>query len=153
MTRMSRVTVCVAALIVAVLSGVAMGRQASSASEKEVLQAMNALTAAADKKDKAALERGYAEDYVYHGSNGRVISSKAQSIAEDLSADTQWTSRKYENLKVRVYGDVAIITGQVTLAGTSKSYRTGLRNITGLWVKRDGRWQNLGGQSTLVPTK
>ena len=76
-----------------------------------------------------------------------------QEIAEAMSADIKWTASKLDNLKVRIYGDVAVVTGEQTLTGSAKGYISGLRRITDLWVRRNGRWQTVGGQTTVVPTK
>ena len=58
-----------------------------------------------------------------------------------------------DDMKVRVYGDVAIVTGRQTLQGTAKGYVSGPRRFTDIFVKRNGRWQCAGGQSTLVAAK
>jgi ketosteroid isomerase-like protein len=126
--------------------------QSAGAGEKEVLQALYAIDEADNKRDKAAMERLTADDYIYHSSNG-TVQTKAQSIAETMAGGTTWTGRKYDALKVRIYGDVAVVTGTVTLAGKSTTYRVGSRRMTRLFVKRDGRWQDVGGQSTLIPEK
>jgi ketosteroid isomerase-like protein len=126
--------------------------QSGSTTEKEVLQAMYAMDQAEAKRDKAALERLHADEYLFHGSNGQAY-TKAQSIADTMAGTTTWTDRRNDGLKVRVYGDVAIVTGTVTLSGTSTTYRTGARTFTRLFIRRDGGWQELGGQATLVPTK
>lgn len=152
MTRHWKLVAIATAIVVGAMSA-AVASEQTSAADKEVLQAMYALAAAADKKDKATLERLYADDYIFHASNGTTVAGKAATIADDLSSDTQWTGRKYDNLKVRIYGDVAVITGSLTLTGSSTRYRTGARHFTDIWVRRDGRWLNVGGQTTLVPGK
>ncbi len=139
-------------LVLAVAATAAAYAQSGSAAEKEVLQAMNAMDQAEAKRDKAALERLHADEYLYHGSNGKAY-TKAQSIADTMAATTTWTDRKNDGLKVRIYGDVGIVTGTTTLAGTSTEYQTGARRFTRLFIRRDGRWQELGGQATLIPAK
>jgi hypothetical protein len=131
---------------------VAAHAQSSGSAEKEVLQAMNAADQADAKRDKAALERLIADDYLWYASNG-VAQTKAQSIAETMAGGTTWTGRKYDGLKVRVYGEVAVVTGTMSLVGTSTTYRVGPRLVTRLFIRRDGRWQDLGGQGTLLPAK
>ena len=66
---------------------------------------------------------------------------------------SQWTSSKTDNMKVRVFGDVAIVTGRQTLEGTSKGYKSGPRRFTDVFAKRNGKWQIVTGQSTLVQAK
>ena len=46
-----------------------------------------------------------------------------------------------------------LVTGRQTLQGTAKGYVSGPRRFTDIFVKRNGRWQCAGGQSTLVPAK
>ena len=101
---------------------------------------------------EGALERLLADDYLYTHSNGSVL-NKAQEIAESMSGDVQWTDAKFADLKVRIFGDVAILTGQQTIQGTAKGYVPGPRRISDIFVKRSGRWQWVGGQATLEPTK
>jgi len=125
---------------------------ASGAAEKEVLQTLDAVDRATDKHDKAALERLMADEFVYHGSNG-VAQTKAQSIAQAAAGGTAWSSRKYDTIKVRMYGDIAVVTGSTELVGMSADFKSGSRLFTRIFVRRDGRWQDLGGQMTLVPAK
>ena len=142
-----------ASLVLLLATGaVAAYAQSAGSAEKDVLQAMNAADQADAKRDKAAMERLIAVDYLWHGSNG-VAQTKAQSIAETMAGESTWAERKYDGLKVRIYGNVAVVTGTMTLSGTSTTYRVGPRLITRLFVSRDGRWQDLGGQGTLVPAK
>jgi len=126
-----------------------IGAQAPSAIEQEVLKldrAFNDVT----KPDRASLEKWLASDYLYVHSNGSVL-DRAGEIRDTMS--TTWTGVKLDDLKARSYGDVVIITGAITLTGTSKGYVTGARRFTDIWVKRNGQWQIVGGQSTLVPAK
>src|SRR5256886_8056566 len=142
-------------LAVALLGLLASSRgwaQATSAIEQEVIKLEHTVTDAQFTKDRAALERLLADDYLYTHSNGSVL-TKAQEIAESMSSDVQWTGSKFADLKVRVFGDVAVLTGRQTIQGTAKGYVPGPRRITDMFVKRSGRWQWAGGQATLEPTK
>ena len=124
--------------------------QKPNATEQEVLKASQLLDdASLIKKDRATLERLYADDYIYLHSNG-TVTNKSQEIAEYMSPDLNWTAHKVDGLQVRIYRDVAIVTGVQTLTGSAKGYVSGARNFTELWVRRNGRWQTVGGQSTIV---
>ena len=136
----------------ALLAAVPAYSQKPNANEQAVLKAYRALDQAQFKKDRATMERLMAHDYVYTHSNG-TVNDKAADIKETMSDDIKWTGTKSDDLKVRTYGNVAVVTGQVTLTGSAKNYVPGPRRITEIWVKRDGRWQNVGGQTTLVPSK
>ena len=139
------------ALLVLLASGRARA-QATSATEQEIIKLEQAATDAQFKKDRAALERLLADDYLYTHSNGSVL-NKTQEIAESMSSDVQWTDSKLADLKVRIFGDAAVLTGRQTIQGTAKGYVPGPRRITDMFVKRSGRWQWAGGQATLEPTK
>ena len=101
------------------------------------------------KKDRAGLEQLYADGYIYTHSNGSVT-NRAQDIGETMSSDIKWTSGTASDMKVRVYGDMALVLGLSTLQGAAKGYVPGARRFTDVFVKRNGRWQQLGGVSTIV---
>src|SRR5204862_7684231 len=126
--------------------------KAPSATEQEIIKLEQTVTDAQFKKDRAALERLLADDYLYTHSNGSVL-NKAQEIAESMSGDVQWTDAKFADLKLRIFGDVAVLTGRQTIQGAAKGYVPGPRRITDIFVRRNGRWQWLGGQATLEPTE
>jgi len=142
-------------LVVALLGLLASSRawaQTTRAAEQDIIKLEQTVTDAQFKKDRAALEQLLADDYLYTHSNGSVL-NKAQEIPESMSSDVQWTDSKFADLKVRIFGDVAVLTGRQTIRGAAKGYVPGPRRITDIFVKRNGRWQHVGGQSTLEPTK
>lgn len=56
------------------------------------------------------------------------------------------------NMKVRVYGDAAVVAGLVRRSGTIKgiAYKDRQVLFTDTYVRRDGRWQCVSSQGTLV---
>ena len=126
--------------------------QAPSATDQTVLELDRALIDALFKNDRTTFELLLADDYVYLHSNG-TVASREEEIAQTMASDVKWTASKLSGLKVRVYGDAAIVTGTLTHTGSAKGYVGGARLVTHLWVKRNGRWQTVGGQSTVVPAK
>ncbi len=137
--------------VLAVLAAAPAYSQSPNA-EQAVLKAYRALDQAQFKKDRAVMERLMADDYVYTHSNG-AVNDKAADIRETMSEDIKWTDTKNDDVKVRMYGNVAVVTGQVTLTGSAKNYVPGPRRFTEIWVKRGERWRNVGGQTTLIPAK
>ena len=126
--------------------------QAPSATDQTVLELDRALIDALFKKDRTTFEPLLADDYIYIHSNG-TVASREEEIAQTMASDVKWTASKLSGLKVRVYGDAAIVTGTLTHTGSAKGYVGGARLVTHLWAKRNGRWQSVGGQSTVVPAK
>lgn len=143
----------IALTLLGMLVSVPASAQKSKADEQAVLKASQMLRdASLLKKDRATMERFYADDYVYTHSNG-TVNDKAREIAEYMSSGMKWSTQKSDDLRVRVYHDMAIVTGLSTLTGSAAGYVSGPRRFTEIWVKRNGRWQTVGGQSTLVPVK
>jgi ketosteroid isomerase-like protein len=143
----------IALTLLGVLVAVPTYAQKANAQEQDVLKASQVVNEASlIKKDRATMERLYADDYMYIHSNG-TVANKTQDIAESLSPDQAWTAHKSDDLKARTYGDVAVVTGLSTLTGSAKGYVSGARRFTEVWVRRNGGWQMVGGQSTLVPAK
>ena len=139
--------------LLGIILAVPASAQKPDSREQQVLKASTTLNEAGyTTKNRATLERMYSDDFIYLHSNG-TSNEKTQEVAELLSPDMKWTAHKTENQKVRVYGDVAILTGVSTLSGSAKGYMSGPRNFTEIWVMRDGRWQNVGGQATLASHK
>lgn len=95
---------------------------------------------AASKRDRAALERLFADGYVWVQGNGRVI-SKAKHIENILGNTSQFSMTIPSFDQLTVYGDTAIL--RVT-------ERDGLFATT-VFTRRDGRWQFVHFQSTLLP--
>ncbi len=60
----------------------------------------------------------------------------------------------FDDLKVRVYGDVGIVTGVYAHKATlNDKDATGTGRFTDVFVKRTGRWQLVSTQSTRVAKK
>lgn len=143
----------VALTVLGMLIAVPTHAQKQTAMQQEVIKASQVLDEASlMKKDRATMERLYADDYMYVHSNG-TVANKAQDIAASMSPDQAWTAHKSDDVKARIYGNVAIVTGVSTLTGSAKGYVSGPRRFTEVWVRRNGRWQEVGGQSTIVPAK
>ena len=143
----------IALTLLGVLFAVPIHAQTPNATEQEVLKASQIVSEAnLIKKDRATMERLYADDYMYVHSNG-IVANKTQDIAASMSPDQAWTAHKSDDVKVRIYGDVVVVTGLSTLTGSAKGYVSGARRFTELWVKRNGGWQMVSGQSTLVSAK
>ncbi len=100
------------------------------------------------RKDAGAAERLLADDYVFLQADGNV-SDKAQNIAVIRDPAFVCQSLIAEDVKVRVYGDAAVLTGIVVMRA---SYRgrdvSGEFLYTDVWVKRDSRWQTVVSQAT-----
>jgi ketosteroid isomerase-like protein len=106
--------------------------------------------AAVVKGDVATLEKQTADDYVLITMNGR-MSDKSQMLDAFKSGQSKLTSNDLSDLKVRVYGNAAVVTGKADVKGTLGGQdATGQVLFTRVYVKKGGRWQSVSFQQTRI---
>lgn len=80
------------------------------------------------------------------------LRTRANNMQEIASGALKLNSVNYDSLSVRVYADVAILTG---IADNTGEYRgmpfSGRIRYTRVFVRRDGRWQAVVMQHTPMP--
>jgi hypothetical protein len=126
--------------------------QLGANAEQELATLRIQLTEALLKKDRAFLEMSFADEFYCIHSNG-VAMNKAEQIGAAMSSDRAWTATKTDELRIRVYGDLAVVTGRITYEGTAQGFTPGPRRFTDIFVHRAGRWQMIGCHATLVPPR
>lgn len=133
-----------AALLMLTCSASAAPRPDQLSPEQEITRLEHEWGAACKARNKAFLQQLYATEYLLTDYDGATY-TKEQDIARIMAADMSRVTFALGDLRVRVYGAVAIVTGlnTVTEAGKSRSYR-----MTDAFVKRDGRWQIVATQNT-----
>jgi ketosteroid isomerase-like protein len=139
-----------AALLLAISSLPARGADTKGV-EKAIIQMEKDWTEAGIKKDAAAFDRIVADDWISVDFEGNVV-NKAAAIADLKSGASSSASVDLGELKVRVYGDTAIVIGSDTEKSTYKGKDSSGHYVwTDVFVKRNGRWQAVSSQS--VKTK
>jgi uncharacterized protein (TIGR02246 family) len=147
---MPRFVVALAVVMTALVGGTAM---ALSPAEQELVAVENAWAAAAVKADGAALEKIYADEYLFTDEEG-LVWNKSQDIANVTTGVYKPTSYKFDDMKVRIYGDTAVVTGRNMVQATYKGKDiSGPYRFTDVFVKRDGRWQCVATQAGRVSKK
>jgi ketosteroid isomerase-like protein len=120
--------------------------------EQALMQMERDWTDAALKKDAAALDKILADDWVGQGPTG--IATKAQALADLKSGDNKLDSQTLGEMKVRVFGNTAVVTGSDDEKSSYKGKDTGGHYVwTDIFVKRNGRWQAVASQGTLMAQK
>jgi ketosteroid isomerase-like protein len=120
--------------------------------EKAVMDLERSYRDAVAKQDVQALGRILAEDFIATSSRGE-IRDKTKEI-DDIkpSADYKMEDFSLEDIRVRVFGDTAIVTGrsilQVAFRGQSS---TSNFRYTRVYVKRKGLWLVVSQQLTRLP--
>jgi ketosteroid isomerase-like protein len=126
---------------------------ATASPEQAVRQLFDELVVSYTKNDAAAPARILAEDFTFTNPFGEVM-TKAQRIGEIKPGGIQFDSYTVDDVKVRVYGDTAVVTNQITLSGKrGDQVLSGQYRGTSVFVKRGGTWQVVAAQSTRIPEK
>ncbi len=121
--------------------------------QQELINLENGWAKSVVELDLAFMERILADDYLATDPEGNVY-TKAQDIASLKSGEFVVTSCVHHEMKVRVYGDAAVVTGRTTVKGTykGKDFIDDVR-WTDTWVKSSGRWQCIAGHSSEIAQK
>ena len=103
------------------------------------------------KGDVAFVDRSEAEEYVYTDPNGQ-LSNKKDSLDAAKAGATKIVSFKIRDVKVHVYGDSAVLTGQTQLKGKDDNGTdiSGDYRWTDVFIRREGRWQAVASQATAI---
>ncbi|MGD8478307.1 MAG: nuclear transport factor 2 family protein [Burkholderiales bacterium] len=123
----------------------------SAISVADALQAEDARYEAQINCDFDSLDTLLARDLVYiHSST--VQDTKASFIESLRSGKVSYHSMERSNTKVRIFGNIAIITGradfEVTTRGRDKTLNLLFHSV---WVKRDSGLQFVSWQATRLP--
>jgi ketosteroid isomerase-like protein len=144
-----RVFLVVAVALLASTASVRAQGPTPSARSESVRAAEMARRDALLASDTVALSKLVAGEFIEISRLG-TIRSRADNMREVASGDLKLVTVKYDSLDVRIYGDVALLTG---IADNTGMYRgtvpfSGKIRYTRVFVWRDGRWQAVSMQQT-----
>jgi ketosteroid isomerase-like protein len=118
--------------------------------ERELTQLVKDLNAALVKADIAFLERVLAQDYVHYRPRGDV-ENRAQYLEDRKDGRVEFESLVADDIKIRFYGDTAIVTYRSTAKGKDQwGTINEQRRWTRVFVRKDGRWQLVHSQGTTI---
>jgi ketosteroid isomerase-like protein len=122
----------------------------TASDERELTQLIKDFNAALVKADTAFIERVLADDFVHYRPKGD-IENKAQYLEHRKNGGVKFESLVADDVKVRFYGDTAIVTYRSTAKGKDQH---GTIDEQRLWsrvfVRKDGRWQLVHSQGTTI---
>jgi ketosteroid isomerase-like protein len=101
--------------------------------------------------DRETINAILADDWTVIDPSGRVL-TKAQVMEEAFESGTRKIeSGTIDEVKVRTFGEFAVVTGRTTAAGNyqGNSFSVTLR-FTDVCVKRGADWQVVASQGTLI---
>lgn len=115
--------------------------QQQSESVSKILALENKWNEAYKEGDVAAMNSLLTDDFIITVEEGTIF-SKAGYIAHCGDSDNRVLSSEMSDLKVRMHGNTAIVTGAYHEKGTSKGKPYEYHDrLTDVWMMIDGRWQ------------
>ena len=103
------------------------------------------------QNDVATINRLLADDYLGINPNG-TLETKADALAQRRSGTTKISSIDPINMKIRVYGDTAVVTSQVELQGhDGERDISGRYHYTRVYSRRSGEWKVVSFEASRIP--
>ncbi len=125
----------------------------NSEDEQTLIKIQHEWAEARLKRDSSFPQRIEADDFTVVWFNGTIV-SKEEDLKSYESTDTVFTDFKIDDLKVRFYGDMAIVVGQGSIKAHTKTQDLSGKYVwTDTFVKQRGAWTAVASQVTPVVQK
>lgn len=121
------------------------------AEQQEILQLQDEWNQALVRKDVRFIRQLYDDNLAYTSTQG-VMLTKPQLIELYESGVLTFYRMSHEDLKVKIFGNTAVLTGRSTSKMEYKgrvSY--GPRRFTNVFVKKGGQWRLVAHHVSLIP--
>jgi ketosteroid isomerase-like protein len=118
--------------------------------EAEITRLERAFGDAITRRDAAWLAPWVADDFEATVVGGRVL-NKTQALAQVASPDYEIERLENRDIRVRVFGDMAIASARGVVRGKYEGQDAGAEfRYLRIWARRNGRWQAVAAESTLI---
>jgi ketosteroid isomerase-like protein len=144
------------ALLVAGIIGVTTSRgflcgadPAQPAAEEQLTKIEHDWSESSVKRDASFAQQITVEDFAFVGPDGNVVNKS--DYVKSIPGPTVFIAFNIDNLRGRVYGDAAVVTGTATIsAKTGSKEESGRYAFTDTLVKQNGEWKAVSGQATAI---
>ena len=141
-----RITMLAVVCFLAAFCSVAIAQN----TEDEIKKLEMDRAAAVVKGDMAMVEKQTSDDYTLINADGQ-MASRQQMIDAFKSGKSKLSMNDLSDMKVRVYGNTAVVTGKSKVKGMMAGKdATGSVIYTRVYVKKDGHWQSVALQQTRI---
>ena len=139
-----------AAITIAIMSLLTVAFAADPKTEAALTQMEKDWAQAMVKNDEATLNRVMADDWSLTTPDG-TVQTRAEALADLKSGNMKFDATEVDDIKVRVFGDTAVVTGHSRDKSTYKGKDvSGEYRFTDVFVKRNGKWQAVATHVTAV---
>lgn len=133
--------------------GIAVHAAGGDPAEQEIRRLNGQEVEALLRNDVATLKTLWSDEFVVTNPFNKFL-EKEQVVTMTESGVLAFTSYERNVEYVRVQGDTAIVAGGETVVWAGKlptAGRTSHLRFTGIWMKRDGRWQEVARHASMIP--
>jgi ketosteroid isomerase-like protein len=144
---------CIAICLVAIVATQTMARDSREARDlKELARLESVWNQAQLRNDAEALDRLWADDLVITVPDMPLM-DKQEALAFVRSGKMKFRRYQTSDVRTKVYGDTAVVTGQLSREreSASKEFEDDWR-FTKVYVRRKGRWQVVAWHGSHVGT-
>jgi ketosteroid isomerase-like protein len=135
---------------VATLATSGLARAADPNDEEQIRKIEREWLDAMVKRDGTYLQKIETDDFTITGPDGRML-SKAENLKDATSGETVFDNIQIDSLKLRFYGDTAVVNGVGTVKSHTKSeHGTGQYSWTDVFVKTNGEWKAVSAHVTAL---
>jgi uncharacterized protein (TIGR02246 family) len=123
----------------------------TSQAQQEILKALQEASEATPRNDADAVARILSDDSLFVIYNGALQINKDSQVESLRTGFMRFSAAAVQDVVVRVYGDSAVvIKRRKQVATVGGRTRPGDVRMTNVWVKRQGRWQEVFVQVTPI---
>jgi len=127
------------------------GKQLTRAVEAQLVELERQLSEALANEDAAVLNRLWSDDLVFTSPNGHMTNKTQRLAGQKPSAQSAQLANINDEVKVRVYGNTAVVTVLSTWKGKAGTQEfSDQYQATHVWVKQRGKWQLVAAHVTPV---
>ena len=125
----------------------------SDAATADLVALEKQFTQALIKGDVESLDRLVIDDWIIIGPEGRVI-NKSAFIDVVKSGALTHSTMEFDETRVRIYGDTAMVTARAVTTGTYQGQAFATRErSTDIFVRQQGQWRCVLTQLTTITEK
>jgi ketosteroid isomerase-like protein len=123
----------------------------AQAEEPRIRELEEQINAAVVSGDLRVFEELLADDFT-HTNQAGIFRTRAQWLANHKPGQSPYTRYVVDELKIRVYGETAVVTARTTPQGQDSRGKpiTGQYRYLRVWAKRDGKWRAVAFQGTRI---
>lgn len=145
--QLRKLAICILCCLPALLSA-----QQNSPEGEKILALEKKWTESYKHRDVTILSSLLADDFIITIEDGSTY-GKVGYISHSADSSVHVEVAELSELKVRMHGDTAIVTGAYHETGESKGKHYEYRDrLTDVWMKRDGKWRVIASHYS-VPVK